>query len=93
MRGRNSTRPPTTIGVDEALPADTWNTAEQACRGCDVLLVVGTSAVVYPAAGLIDTARNAGARIIHVNTQPSEATTGADIELLGPAGDLVPKLL
>ena len=84
---------PAVVWFGEPLPADAWNTAEQACRRCDVLLVVGTSAAVYPAAGLIGTARNAGARIINVNTQPSEASAVADIELLGPAGEILPKML
>ena len=54
---------------------------------------VGTSAAVYPAAGLIGLAKSAGARIVIVNTQPSEASALADFELLGKAGEIVPKLL
>jgi NAD-dependent deacetylase len=58
-----------------------------------VLLVVGTSAVVYPAAGLIGTAAAAGAKIIIVNTEPSNASDLADVEILGPAGEILPQIL
>ena len=84
---------PAVVWFGEAMPPEAWETAERACRDCDALLVIGTSAVVYPAAGLIGVARAAGAEIIVVNTQPSEASPLADIELLGPAGEIVPKLL
>ncbi len=83
---------PAVVWFGEPLPTDAWEAAQRACASCDALLVVGTSAVVYPAAGLIAHARAAGARIIVVNTQPSEASHLADAELIGPAGEIVPKL-
>ena len=84
---------PAVVWFGEAMPQEPWDIAERACRDCDALLVVGTSAVVYPAAGLIGIAKSAGAEIVVVNTQPSEASPLADIELLGPAGQIVPQLL
>jgi NAD-dependent deacetylase len=75
------------------LPADAWDAAERVCRESDVLLVIGTSAVVYPAAGLIGLAGSIGARIIIVNKDPSGASDLADVELLGRAGEIVPRLL
>ncbi len=84
---------PAVVWFGEALPPEAWAAAEQSCRNCDVLLVIGTSAVVFPAAGLIGVAKAAGADIIVVNTQPSEASPLADVELLGPAGEIVPQLL
>jgi len=84
---------PAVVWFGEAMPPEAWDNAERACRECDVLLVIGTSAVVYPAAGLIGVAKAAGAGIIVVNTQPSDASPLADIELLGLAGEIVPKLL
>ena len=89
----NAPMRPAVVWFGEALPPEAWAGAEGACRDCDVLLVIGTSAVVYPAAGLIGVAKAAGARIIVVNTQPSEASALADVELLGPAGEIVPQLL
>ena len=84
---------PAVVWFGETLPRDTWAAAEQACGECDVMLVIGTSAVVYPAAGLIGLAKSSGARIIIVNTDRSEVSPVADIELLGKAGEIVPQIL
>ncbi len=84
---------PDVVWFGEMLPAEAWKAAERACGESDVLLVIGTSAVVYPAAGLIGLARSIGSRIIIVNTAQSEASRLADVELLGKAGEIVPKLL
>ncbi len=84
---------PAVVWFGEALPSDAWSEAERACVDCEVLLVIGTSAVVYPAAGLIDLAKSAGARIIIVNTLQSDASSLADVELLGKASEVVPDLL
>ncbi len=84
---------PGVVWFGEQLPIDIWSEAEAACRECDVLVVVGTSAVVYPAAGLITIARESGAKVIIINTQPSDASALADIELFGTSGTVLPKLL
>ncbi|MCH2133166.1 MAG: NAD-dependent protein deacylase [Phycisphaerales bacterium] len=84
---------PTVVWFGEALPSDAWERAEQAARSCDVFLVVGTSAVVYPAAGLITLAAHAGATVIVVNRDASSASDVADFELLGSADELLPALL
>jgi NAD-dependent deacetylase len=84
---------PAVVWFGESLPADAWVAAEHACRDCDVLLVVGTSAEVYPAAGLIHLARAARASIIVVNTNPSAASAVADVEVIGKAGEVVPEIL
>ena len=84
---------PAVVWFGESLPTDAWDKAERACSDCDVLLVIGTSAAVYPAAGLIALAKSAGAKIIIVNTQTSDASHLADFELLGKASEVVPQLL
>lgn len=84
---------PGVVWFGETLPARPWQDAEQACVKCEVLLAVGTSAAVYPAAGLIALAQAAGAKVIIVNTARSDASALADIELTGPAGEIVPRLL
>lgn len=84
---------PDVVWFGESLPAAEWTRAEALAASADVFLVIGTSAAVYPAAGLIWTARNAGAFLIVVNTEPSEAGSAADVELIGPAGRLVPEIL
>lgn len=84
---------PAVVWFGESLPMDAWDKAERVCSECDVLLVIGTSAAVYPAAGLIALAKAAGAKIIIVNTQTSDASHLADYELLGKASELVPRLI
>ena len=84
---------PDVVWFHEMLPQDIWMEAEAAVRKCQCFLVVGTSAVVYPAAGLIDLARDSGARVIEINIIPTEASAYVDVSLLGPSGSLLPELL
>ena len=58
-----------------------------------MFLVIGTSAVVFPAASLIPYAKQAGARVIEINTEPTTATAIVDCALHGLAAELLPKLL
>jgi|YNPBryunderm2012_1023409.scaffolds.fasta_scaffold07125_4 NAD-dependent deacetylase len=83
---------PAVVWFGEALPADVLEASVAACEGCEVLLVVGTSAVVYPAAGLVEVASWAGATVIEVNPQPSALASLAEVALRGPAGELLPRL-
>jgi NAD-dependent deacetylase len=84
---------PDVVWFEEALPEDQWREARRAADRCDCFLVVGTSAVVYPAAGLISGARYAGARVVEVNLERTGASSAADVGLYGPAGDLLPRLV
>ncbi len=82
---------PDVVWFHEMLPEAAWRAAAAALGACDCLLVVGTSAVVYPAAGLIDTAVDAGKSVIEVNPEPSAA--GDVLRLRGPSGEILPRLL
>jgi len=62
-------------------------------QACDVLFVIGTSGVVYPAAGFASIAREAGAYVIEVNLDPTPQSDLVDIALRGHAKELVPLLL
>jgi NAD-dependent deacetylase len=87
---------PDIVWFHEALPDGVWEAAQLAASECDVLLVVGTSAVVHPAASLIPIAKRSkhpGATVIEVNLTPTEASHHADIGLYGPSGEVLPKLL
>ncbi len=83
---------PDVVWFGEPVPSEAWQAATEACSECEALLVVGTSAAVYPAAGLIGLARAGGAAIVVVNTQRSAASGLADVELLGKASAVVPAL-
>ena len=84
---------PDIVWFYEMLPEDIWLQAAEATAACECFLVVGTSAVVYPAAGLIDMARAAGAGVIEVNLEPTGASRGATLSLFGPSGVILPHLV
>ncbi len=81
---------PGVVWFGETLPVEAFLAAEVAAKGCDVLVVVGTSAVVYPAAGLVGIASAVGARVIEVNPEASALAHLADVTLRGPAGEMLP---
>lgn len=83
---------PDIVWFGEMLPPAAWQCAERACQTCDVLVSIGTSSVVYPAAGLIDMAKHHGATVIEINPTPTQ-TPAVDIVLAGKAGAVVPLLL
>jgi NAD-dependent deacetylase len=84
---------PAVVWFGEMLPPDALTQAEQGALQCDLMLVVGTSGTVYPAAGLAGTARNAGAQVIIVNPHPSDLDGVAHQCLRGSAATVLPLLL
>lgn len=83
---------PSVVWFGESLPVHIMDTALAETKKADLMLVVGTSAQVYPAAGLIDIAKSNGAEIIVVNTESSGVVENGVIELVGPAGEIMPQL-
>jgi NAD-dependent deacetylase len=81
---------PAVVWFGEPLPLQTLDAAQAAARSCDLMLVVGTSGAVYPAAGL---ARTASGRVVIVNPEPTELGDAADALLCGTAAQLLPMLL
>ncbi|MEP6471584.1 MAG: NAD-dependent deacylase, partial [Acidobacteriota bacterium] len=75
---------PGVVWFGEAIDADVLERSF-AALDCDVCLVVGTSGVVYPAAGLADEARRRGAFAIEINPEPTEATQRFDLAIPGKA--------
>jgi NAD-dependent deacetylase len=87
---------PHIVWFGEGLDDNVWGAAMHAASECDVLLVVGTSAVVYPAASLIPIAKRhktIPAEVIEVNLTRTDASENADIGLYGPSGVILPKLM
>jgi NAD-dependent deacetylase len=82
---------PDVVWFHEMLPKAAWRAAATAMAACFCLLVVGTSAVVYPAAGLIDAAVDAGKAVIEVNPKPE--ARGDVMRLTGPSGEILPRLV
>jgi NAD-dependent deacetylase len=84
---------PDVVWFEEMLPAQALASAEDAARRCDLLLVIGTSAEVYPAAGLPPLAREHGARIVEINPNATALSSHADYVLRGASGVVVPQLV
>ena len=64
---------------------------DEAVRACDLFVSIGTSGAVYPAAGLVQTARYCGAHCIEINLEPSQGSIFFHDSRIGPAGELVPR--
>ncbi|MDT0632396.1 NAD-dependent deacylase [Rubrivirga sp. S365] len=84
---------PDVVWFGEMLPEDAIGRATEAAALADVYLSVGTSAVVYPAAGLPQVARQAGAYVAEVNPTPSDIAWRLDEQVPGRAGDVLPALV
>ena len=84
---------PDVVLFGELLPDVVFERAEEAAARCDLFFVIGTSAVVYPAAGLPITAKQTGAKIIEVNPERTDISFFADVTLLGKAGEILPRFL
>ncbi|MBL8325922.1 MAG: NAD-dependent protein deacylase [Rubrivivax sp.] len=84
---------PAVVWFGEALPEAALARAERAARECQLMLVVGTSGAVWPAAGLALQARRAGARVVILNPADSEIDVVAHDLLRGTAARLLPLLL
>lgn len=84
---------PGVVWFGEALPPAVWQKAEQAASSADVFLVAGTSALVYPAAGLVSTAKQSGAKVIEVNLEETAYSSVVDASFRGRSGEILPALL
>ncbi|MBX3288310.1 MAG: hypothetical protein KF855_03100 [Acidobacteria bacterium] len=67
--------------------------AYEKAAACDVCIVVGTSAVVYPANMIPRIAKREGAFVIEINPEETELTASADVSIRGKAAEVLPKLL
>jgi NAD-dependent deacetylase len=81
---------PDVVWFGEYLPMDQFNGGEKAAANCDVFFAVGTSAVVYPAAGLINVAENGSAVIVEVNIEETALSHLANYTFFGKAGEILP---
>jgi NAD-dependent deacetylase len=76
----------------ELLPVEAFQKAEEKSRNCDLFFIVGTSALVYPAAGLAEIAKFSGAKLVEVNPEKTPMTAFCDFSLKGNAGGILPLL-
>ncbi len=83
---------PDVVWFGEPLPVEAYEASYQAASSCDAMLVVGTSAVVRPAASLPLVAKHNGALVVEVNTAYTPISALIDATLVGKAGDILPEL-
>ena len=84
---------PDVVWFGEPLPAAALAAAERAVASADLVLSIGTSGLVYPAAGLAPAAARRGAAVVEINPDETPLTAIATHFLQGPAGQVLPPLL
>lgn len=83
---------PDVVLFGEMLPPGIFERASERARECDLCFVVGTSALVYPAAALPEIARAAGAFVVEVNPEMTPISEWCDDVVMGRAGEVLPLL-
>jgi NAD-dependent deacetylase len=83
---------PDIVWFGESLPQTTWQRAQEAAARAEVILVIGTSAVVYPAAALA-THYNSGAFVAEINPEETAISDRVDCALRGTAAEVLPSLM
>ena len=84
---------PGVVWFGEPLPQKAFADSVLACRDTELLLVVGTSGIVYPAAGLPDLARSMGVPVVEINPEPTELSPSCDVTWRATAATGLPALV
>jgi NAD-dependent deacetylase len=84
---------PDIVWFGEALPSGPWDAALDAVVNADLLVVVGTSSIVYPAAGLPELALARGIVVVEINPEPTPLSSSATITIREGASTALPALL
>lgn len=85
---------PAGVFFGEPIPVDAMNRSQEAAQTCDLVLVIGTSAVVYPAADIPRVAKQAGARVIEINPEKTDLTGWvSDFIIQEKAGVAIPQII
>ena len=82
-----------TISFGQNLVAADLHRAERAAQECDLLFAIGSTLSVYPAAAVVPIAKQAGARILILNAEPTEMDHLADAVIRGQIGQILPRLV
>lgn len=86
-------RRPGVVWFGEALPDEAWECATRGAESADIVLVAGTSSMVYPAAGLPAIARRAGAWVLEINPERTALSDHVDERIAATSGSALPALL
>jgi NAD-dependent deacetylase len=82
-----------TISFGQGLVPEDIARADRAARSCDLMLAIGTKLSVWPVAGVVPAAKEAGARVVILNAEPTEMDALADVVLRGSISDILPRLV
>ena len=82
-----------TISFGQALVREDLERAQRAAGLCDLLLAIGTTLAVFPIAGVVPVAKEAGARVVILNAEPTAMDDLADVVLRGSIGQVLPRLV
>ncbi len=83
---------PDVVWFGETLPQDIFAEAERKAAESDICFIVGTSAMVYPAAYIPISAKEVGATLVEINIEPTNITDQVDYSITGKAGEVLPKI-
>ncbi|NLL20570.1 MAG: NAD-dependent deacylase [Firmicutes bacterium] len=84
---------PATVSFGQSLPLQTLKDAQEYCMSCDLLICIGSSLVVYPAAGLPELAKNSGARLVIINRESTPKDRIADLVIRGEVGEVMSEIM
>ena len=84
---------PNVVWFGEALPDEAWQRSVDAVTTADLVIVVGTSSIVYPAAGLPELALSSGTAVIEVNPERTPLSDAVTVSLRETAAEALPALL
>jgi NAD-dependent deacetylase len=85
---------PDVVFFGEPIPMEAHRKAMEAARTCNLVLVIGTSAMVYPAADVPITAKASGAKVIEINLEPTPLTHQvSDYMIEGRCGEVLPRVV
>jgi NAD-dependent deacetylase len=84
---------PDVVWFGEMIPREALLLSDAAAEDCDVFLSIGTSSLVYPAAGLAEAALRRGATVVEINPGATDLSSRASLVLRGPSGVLLPAIL
>lgn len=84
---------PDVVWFGEMLRGNAYPNSEKLAKGCDICFVVGTTAIVYPAAYIPLIAKEYGAFVVEINIEPTEISNRVDYSIFGKAGEVLPQIV
>jgi NAD-dependent protein deacetylase/lipoamidase len=85
---------PAGVFFGEPIPLEAMYRSQEAAQSCDLILVIGTSAVVYPAADIPRVAKESGAQVIEINPEKTDLTQQtSDFIIQQKAGVAIPQII